>query len=421
METRSDVVVIGAGMAGLNAARALASAGLSVHLLEARDRVGGRVLTLRSPEHGPIELGAEFVHQDPEPTVQLAREAGVELVEIADVHFEKLGNELVPWADAFAPMTRVLERLDENEPDSTAREFLSRHDFDPETRLRFRQLVEGFEAAPLDEVSIKSLATDADANEQSSAQRTVAGGYIELTEYLFERCRALSVRPKLRTKVTRVERRSEGVRVHTEGGDLLARACVVTLPVGVLQEEGVERFDIGETAAERLSLSGMGHAARITFVFPGEFAREVLPCAEAFVHLPEAAFTTFWRRRAGEKWLWTAWAGGPNAELVAGLSAAERELSATRALASILRTSADAVQSNALAIHSHDFSNDAWSRGAYSFVRPGGTSTRTSPPEPEPIVLAGEAFDDDYPGTVAGALASGERAGRTVLAYLSAR
>lgn len=413
--------MVGAGMAGLNAARVLANAGLSVHLLEARERVGGRVLTLRSPEHGAIELGAEFVHQDPEPTVRLAREAGVELVEIADVHFEKRGPELVSWPNAFEPMTRVLERLRSDEPDTTAQAFLDRHDFDPETRLRFRQLVEGFEAAPLDEVSIQSLATDADASEQSSAQRTVAGGYVELAEYLFERGRAVRVHPRLRTLVTRLERRSEGVRVHTEDGDLLTRACVLTLPVGVLQAAGAERFDIGAESARRLSLCGMGHAARINFVFGDDFCTHALPGEEGFVHRPDPTFTTFWRRRVGEKWLWTAWAGGPNAVRLAGLSTLERELAATRALASVLDTSPDAVQSNALAIHTHDFSNDSFSRGAYSFLRPGGTSADTSPIEPEPIVLAGEAFDEDYPGTVAGALASGERAARSVLALLSAR
>ncbi|HET9929211.1 MAG TPA: FAD-dependent oxidoreductase, partial [Polyangiaceae bacterium] len=145
------------------------------------------------------------------------------------------------------------------------------------------------------------------------------------------------------------------------------------------------------------------------------------PCEEAFVHQDETLFSTFWRRRIREKWLWTAWAGGPKAVTLAGLSSKDRELAAIEALASALQTAPEVVHAEALALSSHDFSNDAFSRGAYSFIRPGGTGTVMERFEGEPIVLAGEAFDHDYPGTVAGALASGERAAETVLTHLSAR
>ncbi|HET9933340.1 MAG TPA: FAD-dependent oxidoreductase, partial [Polyangiaceae bacterium] len=277
MDPRVDVAVVGAGMAGLAAARALSKAGLAVCVLEARDRVGGRVLTIRSPEHGAVELGAEFVHQDPEPTLRLAREAGVALIEIPDVHFEKRGRELTLWEDAFEPMTRVLDELRDDEPDTSAAAFLAQREFDAETRRRFRQLVEGFEAAPLGEVSIKSLVADAGASEESSAQRTVEGGYIELAEYLSERCRALGAKLRLRSPVTGVERRSEGVRIHVDGATLSARACVLTLPVGVLEHEGAERFALPD-ASKRLQQLGMGHAARVCFVFEDRFRPDALPC-----------------------------------------------------------------------------------------------------------------------------------------------
>src|SRR5882757_801331 len=57
-----DVIVIGAGAAGLGAARRLAAAGLAVHVLEARDRLGGRAWTARSPSGLPIELGCAWLH-----------------------------------------------------------------------------------------------------------------------------------------------------------------------------------------------------------------------------------------------------------------------------------------------------------------------------------------------------------------------
>ena len=72
-----DVVIIGGGAAGLAAARVLAKAGVSVELVEAQERLGGRILTVEDPDGQPIELGAEFIHGNPESTLALAKEAGL--------------------------------------------------------------------------------------------------------------------------------------------------------------------------------------------------------------------------------------------------------------------------------------------------------------------------------------------------------
>lgn len=80
MNPELDAVVIGAGIAGLTAARSLSDARKSVLVLDAASRVGGRIWTVPGLIGAlPSELGAEFVHGHPEPTLALAREAGVNL------------------------------------------------------------------------------------------------------------------------------------------------------------------------------------------------------------------------------------------------------------------------------------------------------------------------------------------------------
>ena len=83
-----DVVIIGAGAAGLIAARELSRAGKGVRVLEARDRVGGRMREIEDPRSlAPIELGAEFVHGRPEITYDLLREIGVAVVDNGEATF----------------------------------------------------------------------------------------------------------------------------------------------------------------------------------------------------------------------------------------------------------------------------------------------------------------------------------------------
>src|SRR5216117_1982335 len=84
---RVDVLILGAGAAGLAAARDLSHAGLRVTIIEARPRVGGRVLTLHDPRAPiPLELGAEFIHGETAETLSLAQAAGLAVLELPDTH-----------------------------------------------------------------------------------------------------------------------------------------------------------------------------------------------------------------------------------------------------------------------------------------------------------------------------------------------
>src|SRR6202041_3112723 len=152
-----DVVVIGAGMAGLTAARALAEAGLKVLVVEAQDRIGGRILTRHIGEEA-IELGAEFIHGRPPELWALIDEAGLETYERggAQVCFDHgaLGDCGSEMDDMFAPLEKL---KDFDGADVSFAEYLDREQAPVEKRGRMIGFVEGFNAADHRDVSAASL------------------------------------------------------------------------------------------------------------------------------------------------------------------------------------------------------------------------------------------------------------------------
>ena len=152
--TRYDVVVVGAGMAGLTAARTLAEAGLKVLVVEAQDRIGGRIWTRHVGDEA-IELGAEFIHGRPPELWALIEEAGLETYERggAQVCFEDgaLNDCSGEMEEVFEP----LEKLEDFDgPDMSFAEYLDREQMPTEERGRIIGYVEGFNAADHREVSV---------------------------------------------------------------------------------------------------------------------------------------------------------------------------------------------------------------------------------------------------------------------------
>ena len=108
-----DVIVIGAGMAGLAAARELGRAGLSVCIVEARDRVGGRVFTVHDPEcNVPIELGAEFIHGRAREIWDPLEKAGVEITEVDGDYWCNSDGHLSS-CDFFEEVDSILDKMDD--------------------------------------------------------------------------------------------------------------------------------------------------------------------------------------------------------------------------------------------------------------------------------------------------------------------
>jgi len=197
----ADVVVIGAGAAGLAAADALARAGREVLVLEARDRVGGRCWTRRmSGLAVPVELGAEFIHGEAAETHRLLARAGIAAVDsVRSQRWADRGR--LRAVDAFAEAQRAVRGV-ELERDVSFDALLSRRRLSKKTEVFARAMVQGFDAADPRRVSAASIVEEwGEGGELGASQPRPAGGYGPLLDWLAGSLVARGVRLRLQCTV----------------------------------------------------------------------------------------------------------------------------------------------------------------------------------------------------------------------------
>ena len=434
----ADAIVIGAGAAGLAAARSLAGRSLRVILLEARDRIGGRVWsepTARAPT--PVEFGAEFIHGRAPETMALLRDVGSAAIDTGgESWFRSEGGKLRRDDRDWTAAASILEKAREFPADESVDTFLRRYDGDAvmrETVQEARAFVEGFEAADPAIASAQSIADELRSGVDFASARPI-GGYGPIFERLRNACDVAGVRTHLGTAVRRVSWRRGAVEVETNNGwgearTFTARSAVVTLPVGVLRHTGDDaeiEFGPGLPAAKRSALGNieMGHAIKVSLWFRTAFWEAVDDGRyrdAGFFRCTGQPFAAYWTQYPMRSELIVAWAGGPKANSLAGVSSSEtigRALSGFGALLGAPENATDEFEGGAM----HDWGSDPWARGAYSYVAVGGGDARArlAAPVDDTLFFAGEATSNDgQGGTVNGALETGERAAREAAASLS--
>jgi monoamine oxidase len=416
----ADVIVIGAGLAGLEAARRLAAAGRRVVVLEARDRIGGRVHTLREPDWPvPIEAGAEFVHGRHSATGRAVRDADLPTVEVPDRHAEPGPGGLRPldFDSVWGPIAKRLKRLDGDPPFA---EFLNDRcrDLPAGDRAHAVAYAEGFNAADATRLSTKWLAeSEGSVGQSTGPPARIPLGYDRLSEWL---AAGLTAEIRLNTVVTAVRWSPGRVEVETGSGELVrGRAAVVTLPLGVLQAApgapGAVRFD-PDPAAHRAAWSALTMGPVVKLVI--RFREAAWPADLGFLHTPGGPFQAWWTTRPAESMVLTGWAGGPPAATLTGLGPRGILARALDQLAVALAVGRDRLGGLVDDFRVFDWPADPYARGAYSYVPAGATGTARQLAEPvdDTLFFAGEATDEKFAGTTAGALASGRRAADAVAA-----
>jgi monoamine oxidase len=421
--------VIGAGAAGLAAARALRRMGVAVTVVEARDRVGGRIQTRWDGlVAAPVELGAEFVHGRPRIVEALAREAGRALVEVPDRHLRPRDHRLAPGKDTFARAQEILTlgaRMDEPFARLLASSSVRRR-YGEEERELARAFVEGFYLADPRTASTVALARMTRALDAIGGDRMfrIEGGYGALLEPLVD-----SVRDALRlsTAVEEIRWGPGAVEARARGatGALLppvrATRAIVTLPLAVLKA-GTVRFAPALLGKRRaLGALSVGPVVKVALrfrkrVWERRGARDL-----AFLHAPGEPFPVFWTLAPAPAPVLIAWAGGPGAAKLSGRAPVAIVRMAVGALARALGTVAATLEAELDGWHVVDWLSDPHARGGYAVFPVGSTWAPAVLAEPiaGTLFFAGEATaTEDDAGTVAGALATGERAAAEVLASL---
>jgi monoamine oxidase len=420
-----DVIVIGAGVSGLTAAAELVAAGASVRILEARDRIGGRIHTAYSnPGAVPVELGAEFVHGSRNALWQQIRNAGLEVEEVQDLHWRVAEGKFIEQPNFWDNLESVFEGMEAESEDRPFETFLS--DLEgkrapSQDACKFaREYVEGFHAADPSRIGIKALARAEAAadDDDGTRQFRFTAGYSGLVDYLLRQARGATV--DLQTMVTTVTWNAKRVAVSTvtpKGPENFeAPYAIVTVPLGVLQSHaGNELTFVPALSDKAEAIKGLvaGNVVRVILHFKERF----WPVRHfGFLHLEDSSFPVWWSYPQND--VLTAWVGGPSASVLAERTTADIIGEAMSCLARALNLDLSQVQEHLRDAQHWNWSQDPFSRGAYTYTPVGMLQMPQKLAEPvaDTLFFAGEATDwQGRQGTVHGALLSGQRAAREVL------
>jgi monoamine oxidase len=404
MTSPPSAVVVGAGFAGLAAADVLLDAGAEVVVLEALDRVGGRVWSDRLPNGGVIERGAEFVTRGYETLQRYAARLGLELQGMGIRYPERRlvpdpGLERATVVDA----ARAAERAARDAPGRPALAVLAEAVGDVHIRELLAGRLQSSHAYAVDELEARFL-VDLDGLVDDLETRRIAGGNQLLAIGLAER---LGERVHLGERVRRVADAGDRVVVSSDAGELEAGACIVAIPA-----PGVPELELSPALPTATAAAYEGVRMSVAAKLAAPLAAPAAPDAVMSAAERWWAYTTTCDQVGGRTV--GAWAGAvPVVELVGARDGPGRWLDRVEALRPELRIERESATVTV-------WDESGWAGGAYS-VQPHAWAGRPGPLEGPVgrIVFAGEHTARDWVATMEGALRSGERAARDALAIVA--
>jgi monoamine oxidase len=415
MDTRDfDVIVIGAGAAGLTGALEIGRTGRKVAIVEARSRIGGRIMTIL-PSDIPIELGAEFIHGNLPLTKALLENAGAGINAVKGRIWQKKEGAFREQEDFLEDYKNLEEKLRAMMRDKTVASFLEEdlHGNEyPDLKSSLRNYVEGYYAADMERASTFAVREEFFRDEEE--QYRPAGGYRQLIDHLHQECLKIGVEIFLSKPVLELHWQRGSATAVTEQEIFRGQKALLTVPIGVLQKERI-CFKPALPAVNKAAGSlGYGHVIKVILVFDRAFWQEQPHMSHDLTDLgflfTGEEIPTWWTQFPTQYPVLTGWLGGPKAEALHHLKEEEMVEKAITSLGKALQK--DVVQLHHMLVswHFHNWSTDPYAEGAYSYEVVGGSqiSKQLLQPVENTLFFAGEGLHQGPQiGTVEGALASG--------------
>lgn len=422
-----DVIIVGAGACGLMAARELSRTPKKILVLEARNRVGGRIFTTTVPGFPEsVEAGAEFIHGNLPLTQRLLQEAGVVSTLVAGTSYEYKHHDLHPSGEFIPDFEILLEKLEALDQDQPLADFLATQLSDPQyddLRNAVTRFAEGYDAADTRRVSTFALREEWKSGGAATSYHPV-GGYSQLINYLAAQARHQGVSVTLNAPVAAINWVPGQVTLRTATHQVFgARQVIFTLPVGVWQVAPGQPGHIRITPdlpAQRQALLQLGFGAviKICLQFKTNFWQQAAYAQQkvkqapglTFLFSDEHFFTAFWTQLPAPSPMITAWLGGPAAARYQNWPDAAFVTEALTNLASMFQIPLPDLQAILVASVVFNWAADPYARGAYAYATVGADAARAVVAEPvaRTLYFAGEGlYAGAEMGTVEAALASG--------------
>ena len=443
MTSDPAVIIIGAGVAGLAAACHLGRAGLAVHIVEARDRIGGRVLThIDSARNYPIELGAEFIHGKSPEIWDLLGKAKADITEVQGDAW-CVENGRLTTCGFWDEVDEILQKMDDSKPDESFAEFLDRCCRAPKTKAKQRakqralSYVSGFNAADPALVGVHWLIKEMRAEAKIEGERSFRSthGYQDLLDVFRRELQAHNIVVQHETVVRQLEWNAGRVKITIRRKDTKSRLeaprALITLPLPLLkadsERQGSVQFtpELPPQKIDALNRMEMGKVIRLTLRFRELFWDSIKPdgakkslSGMSFLFSEDDWFPTWWTASPAKWPIITGWAPFRSAERLTGKGQSFVVEKGLQTLGALMRISQAELGGLLEEAHSHDWQTDPFSFGAYSYGKVGadGACEALAEPVENTLYFAGEATDTTgNNGTVHGAIASGYRAAQQIL------
>jgi monoamine oxidase len=408
---RTDIIIVGAGFTGLSAALELKRAGIDFVVLEARDRVGGRVEAVRNGLGERIDSGGQFLCVDMPEVMALAKAHGKAFVETY-VDGEFITHPSMTRARAertYHVSMAIRERMNQIDPDDpaivglTVADWLERQDDEADAKSAFRSLVEGLWCLAADKVPLWYLIDN---------DRRITNEVFELQYFLGDTMQSLAEdlastlgdRLRLNEAVTRVEREPQGVRISTDAATIEAREVLIALPPATAAKLDFAPALPAELA-RALGVWESGAVIKILVRYAKPFWREQGLCGMVMWRDLPGLFACDASKDADHAAL-VVFVGGPLALRWHPLGEAALRAEVAAKLVEALGPQAAEIVDFSV----RDWTHDRWSGGAYSDLIVDVTARnaeRVILAGAPPVYFAASEISPSFPGYVEGAIVAG--------------